>query len=497
MNLTSMNNWRCAHLAAAVLAALALAACGGGSSTGSTNGSSNSISAGTGNTGKNVQILASTTMARSNECKAGAVRLDAGIDTNGNGVLDANEITSTQYVCNGVDGTDGINGINGTNGSNALVKILSEPAGANCANGGSKIIAGLDGNGNGILDAAEVTSTGYVCNGAAGPAGAAGAGKLMNIVAEPAGVNCPNGGSKVTTGPDSNGNGMLDAAEVTSTAYLCNGHNGAAGSNGKNSLLSVVNEAAGVNCANGGSKITSGLDANGNGMLDADEVTSTAYICNGAAGTAGANGSNGSNGINTLMASSNEAAGANCTYGGSKITSGPDTNGNGILDAGEVTATSYVCNGVGLNWVRVTGTAVQAQANMGYLAANDSSQVVVTLPASLNTGDVVRVSGAGAGGWKIAQNAGQSIITRNLGVMAGANWTARESNRYWSSVASSADGSKLVAVDSGGQIHTSIASTTPGVTGTLSGGQYDAIELQYLGNGMFSVLSSEGSLSAQ
>jgi photosystem II stability/assembly factor-like uncharacterized protein len=47
---------------------------------------------------------------------------------------------------------------------------------------------------------------------------------------------------------------------------------------------------------------------------------------------------------------------------------------------------------------------------------------------------------------------------------SGASWTPRESNRNWRSVASSADGSKLVAVVSGGQIYTSAnsgASWTP------------------------------------
>ena len=43
---------------------------------------------------------------------------------------------------------------------------------------------------------------------------------------------------------------------------------------------------------------------------------------------------------------------------------------------------------------------------------------------------------------------------------AGATWTARESNRGWQSIASSADGTKLAAVVLGGQIYTSIDSGT-------------------------------------
>lgn len=64
-------------------------------------------------------------------------------------------------------------------------------------------------------------------------------------------------------------------------------------------------------------------------------------------GPAGATGGNGNNGANGLVALTDEAAGDNCSTGGVKITSGTDANGNGTLDAGEVTQTKYVCNGAG------------------------------------------------------------------------------------------------------------------------------------------------------
>jgi hypothetical protein len=56
-------------------------------------------------------------------------------------------------------------------------------------------------------------------------------------------------------------------------------------------------------------------------------------------------------------------------------------------------------------------------------------------------------------------NAGDSIAIPS----AGMTWTARESNRNWDSVASSADGTKLVAAAYGGQLYTS---TDAGVTWT-------------------------------
>jgi len=44
----------------------------------------------------------------------------------------------------------------------------------------------------------------------------------------------------------------------------------------------VVPEAAGARCAAGGQAVQIGLDTNGNGELDADEIEGTSYACNGA-----------------------------------------------------------------------------------------------------------------------------------------------------------------------------------------------------------------------
>ncbi|MCA3147662.1 MAG: hypothetical protein ING18_01050 [Burkholderiales bacterium] len=80
---------------------------------------------------------------------------------------------------------------------------------------------------------------------------------------------------------------------------------------------------------------------------------------------------------------------------------------------------------------------------------------------------------------------------------AGVTWTARESARGWYSVASSADGQRLVAVAWDGQIYTSSLATTIGTGGALSGGQFDEVELRYLGNGLFMPLRGIGSFTYQ
>jgi len=320
-------------------------------------------------------------------------------------------------------------------------------------------------------------------DGAPGPAGAtgpAGLGALTTVSAEAAGSHCANGGTRIDAGLDTNADRVLDASEVTSTQYLCHGGTGPAAANG---LVRLATEAAGTNCPNGGSRVEAGTDTNSNGVLDTAEVTSTAFVCQGTAGTpgpAGPTGPVGAAGTNSLTSIAAEAAGANCGSGGQKVTSGRDTNANGVLDTAEVTATAYLCHGApgaSLGWVGVAGTTVQAQANTGYVLGN-AAQVTLTLPpsASLQPGDVVRVSGNGAGGWRIAQNSGQSIVTRGLPPRTSSgfvSWSpASALSAYWRGVDASADGMRLVAAQGAGggfpsgQVHTS---TDAGLTWTASG----------------------------
>jgi photosystem II stability/assembly factor-like uncharacterized protein len=106
--------------------------------------------------------------------------------------------------------------------------------------------------------------------------------------------------------------------------------------------------------------------------------------------------------------------------------------------------------GPGVTWVDVTGTTVQAASNTGYMA-NNAAQVTITLPITPALGDLVEVSGVGAGGWKIAQSAGQQVYVGYQSL----RWVRRASNRRWNSLASSADGIKLVATAYNDQIFTS------------------------------------------
>ena len=130
-------------------------------------------------------------------------------------------------------------------------------------------------------------------------------------------------------GPDSNSNGFLEASEVVMNVDICDGaqgpqgpqgpagNDGADGQDGSTALIATSTEPAGVNCANGGVKIEVGVDDNGNGQLDSNEVDSTQYICDG-----------GSSATTMLTTYSSPPFIMGCDIGGSLISHGLD-NGDG------------------------------------------------------------------------------------------------------------------------------------------------------------------------
>jgi len=69
----------------------------------------------------------------------------------------------------GATGATGTTGATGAAGTKSLVTTATEPRGANCFDGGKKVMSGLDTNNNGTLDSSEIQSTSYVCNSAGQP----------------------------------------------------------------------------------------------------------------------------------------------------------------------------------------------------------------------------------------------------------------------------------------------------------------------------------------
>ncbi|HEX6997437.1 MAG TPA: YCF48-related protein [Gammaproteobacteria bacterium] len=248
---------------------------------------------------------------------------------------------------------------------------------------------------------------------------------------------------------------LICAASLLVTG--CSGSDGRDGVDGKDgapgisTLLNIIAEPAGENCPAGGNRIEAGPDTDADGVLDATEANTIRYVCNGSDGEDGAAGQNG-----TLIDIAAEPAGPQCTHGGSKITAGADANANGQLDAEEVTSTRYICNGApgpGVTWVEVTDGPVQAESNIGYIIRDDSARVDVTLPANPAVGDVISVSGVGAGGWRILQNAGQRIQTNNIPAYSVDRVWTEQPSPPWPAVpilmAWSSDGSRILLMASG------------------------------------------------
>ena len=117
----------------------------------------------------------------------------------------------------------------GDNPSVAAKTSVIPPGDADCPNGGILVETGIDENGNGVLDDNEVDATEKVCNGTQGPAGSDGLNALIDMNPEPAGANCPTGGLRIDVGMDNNANGNLDPDEITQTGFVCNGGDGSVG----------------------------------------------------------------------------------------------------------------------------------------------------------------------------------------------------------------------------------------------------------------------------
>jgi hypothetical protein len=93
---------------------------------------------------------------------------------------------------------------------------------------------------------------------------------------------------------------------------------------------------------------------------------------------------------------------------GNPATAATLTAGTGITITNAAGSITISGGGGGYSWTEVTGTSQAMAVNNGYIT-NNAGLVTCTLPASAAIGDTVIVQGKGAGGWRIAQNAGQTI----------------------------------------------------------------------------------------
>ncbi|MEQ9500512.1 MAG: putative Ig domain-containing protein [Deltaproteobacteria bacterium] len=303
-------------------------------------------------------LVATADEAPGEACRFGGVRIASGVDTNGDGNLDGDEITDERFVCSAstddlrIDGARiapgaecsagglRVRSFRDVNGDGAPQPseiiddvVLCDPARSlvrtstittqtsTCPRGGIRIDIGLDDDADGALAESEIDQSNFVCNGASPT--------ILDVRPEPAGVNCTHAGHVVLAGEDRDEDGVLDVAEIDSTSYLCSGPPGV----GRTALRIDV-EPPGANCLVGGHALRSGPDDDGDGALDPGEVTNTTFLCNTAARSSLVN-------ITVI------APGAVCPQGGQQIDAGLDANGNLALDASEVTSSATLCDGGG------------------------------------------------------------------------------------------------------------------------------------------------------
>lgn len=126
---------------------------------------------------------------------------------------------------------------------------------------------------------------------------------------------------------------------------------------------------------------------------------------------------------------------------------------NAFTNFGNSFRGSFFGNGL-VGWLVPSGANVQAVSDTGYLLTN-SQLTTATLPSAPNVDDIVRISGAGTGGWRVAQNDGQSILG-SFASFSNSFWTLSDAvSGNWQSIASSAAGNKMVAASNGSGIEVS------------------------------------------
>jgi hypothetical protein len=547
-------------LACACSAVLALSACGGGGDGATGANGTNGINGQT-------TLIASAPEAAGANCAAGGFHFNAGLDTNRNGTLDANEVNITQYACNGASGTPGVTGATGATGTAVLMALLSEVPGSNCTHGGTRVVAGPDANGDGILQFSEVTASRFICDPA--PAGLtwinlldSSAQALPNrgyIVSHPSKVTItlpPTASLNVGDVVRINGLGaggwelLQNAGQSIRTTVL--NVLGAAGETwiGQSTLHRFISIAS----SSDGSKLFAAatyalLTSSDSGQSWVERVS------DGRRWVAVASSSDGYK----LVAAEEAGLINTSTDGGltwtprfvdrswASVASSSDGNKLvAVVRGGQI----YTSNDGGVSW-----TARDRNRNWWSVASSSDGNKLV---AVVRGGQIYTSTNSGVD-WtaRDSDRLWQSVASSSDGSKlvavlspgfiytssdSGVSWTARDNDGPWHSVASSSDGRRLVASNSGGQIFTStnsginwtlqrniggftvvassgdgskffaatsldtafytsvgslITNSTVGTTGGISGAANSKIELQYIGNGEFDILSVLGSLNVQ
>lgn len=123
-------------------------------------------------------------------------------------------------------------------------------------------------------------------------------------------------------------------------------------------------------------------------------------------------------------------AGGTTSTGAQQSVSGVGTAGQVLTSNGASALPTWQnASGGGITWSEVTGTSQSAAVNNGYIT-NNAALVTVTIPTTAAVGSIVRVSGKGAGGWKVAQNASESIHFGSVTTTTGTGGYLQSTGQY-------------------------------------------------------------------
>jgi hypothetical protein len=156
-------------------------------------------------------------------------------------------------------------------------------------------------------------------------------------------AECPGGGVAILTGIDTDGDAVLDETEVEDRRAVCSGLSGSDGSNTTGTVL-AVEPATTVECPESGIVVLVGEDTDGDGSLSAGEVVDRVPVCDGEEGAAGTPGQGGADGGTTLVRI-DPAGPLDCPNGGIIVVVGLDADGDGVLGSTEGTTREAVCDG--------------------------------------------------------------------------------------------------------------------------------------------------------
>ncbi len=200
------------------------------------------------------------------------------------------------------------------------------------------------------LDIRPLLALGIVASLAAcqGPAGDS---PTVSVTAVAAGADCASGGQRID---------VTSASGAVTTSYVCNG---SAGAEGASANVDVADEPPGPNCAAGGKAISTSV---GTGPV----VVS--YVCDGEDGAS--------------VVATAEPAGANCTYGGTRLQVGSS-------------APTFVCNGApGATGATGPTGATGATGTTGPTGATGATGATGPTGATGDTGPIGPTGATGATG---------------------------------------------------------------------------------------------------